>query len=498
MCGNIADESIYYLIREGQDITEINEFEIQRLIEDGFRTIHKEKEHKIISHDRNFQKITYEYNKKLNSYIYDCEDYEEQNAREQSVFSALLLHRCNEAISEYMQIVYKSVPAGEPDIEKLRMLYDAFIREVERYEYDKYLPDLDLRYEDIGIKNLLNDLNLIHSILEKEAEPILKIIEEYKESIRREAIEKNIPLYHISATPPEEMHDNQIKPSYNKSQYLQNFGKMLCASTEEIESNPYLLARANGGILVKLPIRERAYLIDKGNVSITRAEDDKTCKLTSNRNGYIYYLPIENFKPVVCLQYDRDTDDYKLQFDNEWISEKPINIPDQIKSNITKHGSNNLNGLTAKHANEVYAIESYTDVTSVLEHNQIFVNNELDKDDINYLVRECFGDQSVKTALLDFIQYGKIGYVNREANINYINIPDRIKKGIKLMYNALSIINGPSVKTTEELKSGQASIRSFIKRALQEGITYGEYVDILNNSARDNIKSENKDDKRLE
>jgi hypothetical protein len=337
----------------------------------------------------------------------------------------------------------------------------------------------------------MNDLNIIQGILKKEAEPVLQIIEDYKASIKREAKENNIPLYHVSSTAPEDMKDGQIKPSYNKSQFHQNFGKMLCASTEEMESNPYFLARANGGSLIRLPIRERAYLIDKGNVSVTEIEGEKTSRLISNRNGYIYYLPIENFSPVVCLKYDRDCDDYKLVFENEWISEKPVKIPESVKSDVKKQGTSNIKALAEKSTDEVYAIESYTDVTSVLGHNQIFVNNNLKGDDIDYLRFNCTYDQEVKMELLNYIHHGRIEYVNRAADINYINIPESVEHGIKLKYDALAIINGPALKTTDELKLGQASLKNFIKKALEDGITYGEYTEVINNSAKDSIAKHN-------
>jgi len=480
--GDIADEDLFYLIREGHKIERIGIDEVQALIDGGFKTIGKGKEKFLIKHDRPFQRVTYDTTRRINDYIYNHESSETVTEKEDEMFSYMLLQRLNKAIADCMEALHRA--PKEQKLEENPIIKDIsqiFYDELQNNGYDYYIDRADIDDEMLGEEHLFKNMQIVKSILEKEASSIISMIEEYKQALKREAKENKIALYHVSTTPPDQMRNGEITPSYNKSQYHQSFGKMVYASTESVEYNPYLMARVNGNGMYKLPIGRGFYLLQGNNVEITKNEEEQA-KAISKVPGYIYYLPIDTFEPMVHVKYDNERDEYIMQFDNEWTSIVPMKISSKIANNIRKIGEAKDVSADSCGKNEVYAIEQYSDVTCILEHNQIIVDRGLDRHEIEYVTQNAIGKINVRGILLNMLAEKRVRYFNGEAGINAIRGAKDIYEGPVIKYNAERIMGGPESFSPKEIRNQQVRIADFVKNAVKSGVTYGEYSEIMNHN----------------
>lgn len=472
--GDIAEEDLLYIIQGGHEIKAIDAMQVQKFIEDGFKTISNGKEQFIIRQNEPFQKTTHNIGRKINLYIYESTDLEERAKRKQMVKSALLLQECNQGISEYMEAIYKSEIQNSTSNEIIERIYENFVENIRRYEYDRYIPQEDLEIEKQGIDHLLSNMHIIREILEHEAAPVLQMIKEYMQELKTEAKSNNIMLYHVSTIAPYQLQDMELKPMYNKSQYFQNFGKMLCASTDSVISNAYLMARVNGKGMCRLPIGKKSYLLGGDNVYISKQKNGQV-RAISKIPGYIYYVPIEDFVPSIRLCYDKSRDEYYMEFDGEWTSDKALSVPEHVADNIKNRGDTK-EYPEGKDLSEVYAVEQYTDVTSILEHNQIIINKKLRKQDIYIITRRT---PNARKTILKLIREGKIHYLNGVAGINAIGAATNIYNGPVITYDGEKIMEGSSIVSPNEVRAQKIKLSDFVQNAIRNGITYGNYTEIM-------------------
>ena len=473
--GPVAREDLFYKFSEGEPITEIDSVEVQKIIDAGFKTFAKGREKHIINHDVYFQETSYKYADKLEKYLDANDKPDEREQREKSARAVSMLQKCNEAIARYKRIVYESQNGVNDSSDKIRNLYDSFVQYVDRFEYDKYLDQVHLCYEDIGIQHLLEDMQIVKKHLEKEGEPIIKIIDEYKKALKDDAIKNKIPLYHVSKYSPEQMKDGKIKPKFNVSQFGQEFDKMVFAATEDIKTNPYIFSRANGNGMYKLPISNNVYLMEQGDVEIITTGNELKEAVSKNPT-YVYYLPIDKFEPQVILKYMKRDDEYKIVFDNEWTAKDEFILPENVISNILKD-VDEVKVDSGVNPFEVYAVETYNNVTQILKSNQILINNGLDKDEIENLI---YGDpvfDCIENNIIAYIHNGKIRYINGELDINSIKLP--FKHNLDIVYDANEIINGTANRSGEEGALSRANFVEYVKCALDNGITQMDYAEAI-------------------
>ena len=490
--GEISEEDLFYLIRENQDIRQLSREEVEQLLDGGFKTISKGKEKNILSVDGPFRSTTYDFSQEINLYIEEAETEEEMNEREAEVYAVMMLQRVRQGIAYYKEAVYKSQNNPESRTQ-IKMLYDEFVKFVREHQYECDIPDEDISDDVAGIKHLLENLQKLEARLEEEAKPVLQIIEEYKQALKDEAIANNYMLYHVSARAPEEMEGSELRPHYEKTQFHQHFGEILCGSTENVESNVYLLARANGNKgMYKLPVGRNSYLIQGHDISVIQDENGNKRAVAKNP-GYIYYMPIDEFEPVIQLRYNQSKNEYSLEFEDEWVTDHPIRIPKEVTEHIGTKGETTEYPEDSD-SPEVFSIEKYDDVTSILEHNQILINNELGKRAIELLVHNIQTNMHISQRIIEYIRDKEVTYLNAEVGVNAHKGIVNMSKLPVISYKAEEILHGPSIVTTEEVRAQKIKLRDFVENAIRsKSVTYGSYMQIMNMRL-----PEEKDDKKQE
>lgn len=490
--GEISEEDLFYLIRENQDIRQLSMDKVRQLLDGGFKTIAKGREKDILSKDGPFRATTYDFSKEINLYIVEAETEEEMNEREAEVYAVIMLQRVRQGIAYYKEAVYNS--QNNPDsITQMKMIYDEFVKFVRKHEYEKDFPAEDISDQTVGIQHLLDNLQKLEEQLMEEAEPVLKIIEDYKQALKDEAFANNYMLYHVSIKSPEEMEGGELRPHFEKTQFHQYFGEILCGSTESVESNPYILARVNGNKgMQRLSVGRNSYLLNGHDVSVE--QDEKGNKRAVAKNpGYIYYMPIDEFEPVIQLKYNQDKNEYHFEFEEEWVTDHPIRIPREVTEHIGAKGEIKEYPEDIDEP-EVFAIEKYDDVTSILEHNQILINNDLGKRPIDLLVKNVQTNMHVSQRIIDYIRDKKVTYLNAEVGVNVYKGIVNMSKLPVINYQAEAILHGQSVVTTEEVRPQRARIRAFVENAIRsKSVTYGDYMEIMRMRL-----PEEKDDKKQE
>lgn len=512
--GNVADNDLFYLIKEGEDIKLLSIEEVKEILDNGFKTIAKGKERYIIRKDSPFQRASYEYGQEINMYIMSAEDENEIEERANQVFAVLLLQRLRKVIADYKEKLYEYAKVTDSHlVEDIESIYDgksvselnnqdilksmflpmfnSFVEQVNKYEYSEFFDEEDFKSDSMkGLQNFYANMKKLEVILEEQAEPIIEIIESYKAALKEEAILNNIKLYHVSTIPPEKM-GGSLKPHYAKTQYHQNFDKVLCASTESVEANPYIMARVNGNGMYRLPLGIKSYILSGNNVSVEK-DDNGNLRAISKVPGYIYYMPIEDFEPMVLLKYNDDTGEYFFEFDQEWTTNHEIQIPNKVTEHIGKRGDTSSVSIP-ENESEVYSIESYTDVTNILEHNQIAINKDLNTEDMKHLSsNRYFNNMNVQSTIINMIQAGRIRYLNGEVGINvYREAQNAVDKPV-ITYDGKQILEGPQTVSAGDIGRQKIKLREFVKNAISSGIKYGDYMEIMNHSNED--KSDNHDE----
>lgn len=483
--GLVQDEDLFYLIRGGQDIVPLSKNQVQNLIKEGFTTFANGREQLIIQDDKNFQKATFDVGRKINQYMNAFSSQDEKDMKDRMIHSYLFLQKCNEAISNFKDLMSRC-KTGKPCCNKaIRQLYTACMTDIFYYGYDKYISSKDIENDEVGLENFLNNLQNIKSVLEKESQPIIEIVQEYKQKLKAEVKSKGILLYHVSTIPPELLEDKELKPMSYRNQYNQDIGGTLCASTADIESNVYLMSKVNGKGVYRLPVEDNIYMLEGNNVRIIKSPSGQA-KAISKQPGYIYYMSVDNFEPVVNLKYDMYRDEYVIEFNNDWISKEAMKIPDRVAENIKNKGDTK-DCPEDIDASQVYAIERYTDVTSVLEYNQIIVNRGLKKEDMQYIINNCFGDSSIKGVVLENIKNGRLDYLNGEARINGIGIAGSRCNGPQIIYDGEQIMDGEPIKTPDEVRAQKQKLFNFVENAIKNGVTYGDYMQIASQTNLENV-----------
>ena len=504
--GEIAENDLFYLIKEGEPIRILTTDEVQDILDNGFKTLAKGKEQRLLSKDEHFKKITYEYGQEINEYLMATDNEDEMDERDAQAFAVILLQRLRKAIADYKEKIYQFAYSTNLykriDIEEffagkhcdgldniyaikglIQPLYDSFVIEVNKYGYASYFDEEDIQPDStIGIEHFLANMKKLEEILVEQAGPVIDIIEDYKAALKEEAVRDGIKLYHVSTISPDKMHGS-LRPHYAKTQYHQDFGKVFCASTESIESNPYILARVNDGFMYRLPLPGKAYMLTGGNVSIEKSEDG-TSRAVSRVPGYIYYVPIDDFEPMVLLKYNEDSGEYFFEFEEEWTTDKEIRIPEAVKEHIGNRGETEIVPEQEDDEPEVYAIESYTDVTSILEHNQFVIRKDISYDEMMRVVSSRMINNT-RAMLIRMLQDGKISYLNGEAGINVIRGAMSVTDKTVITYDAKKILEGPQTISSEDVRRQKIKLQEFVKGALSSGIRYGDYIEIMKHSIED-------------
>lgn len=489
--GEISEADLFYLIREGQDIRQLDVEEVKELLDNGFKTISKGKEKNLLSKDGQFKSTTFDFGCEINLYIEEAESEEEMIEREAEVYAALMLQKVREGIALYKEAIYYS--KDNPDSsKKVSFIYDEFVKFMREHEYDGIFSTEDLSNPEIGFSHLLENMEKLESKLIEEAGPVLQIIEDYKQALKDEAIANNYMLYHISTKSPEEMEDGVLKPHYEKTQFGQHFGKILCGSTESVKTNAYILSRVNGDGMYRLPVGKHSYLLKGHGVSVVQGEDGSK-RVVSKKPGYIYYLPIDEFEPVIMLKYNRHKNEYSFLFEEEWVTDKEIAIPKEVTEHLGELGDTKKNPDNEGNR-EVFSIEKYNDVTSILEHNQFIINNELGQNAINMLVKNIQVNMHIVHRIIAYIRDKQVTYLNGEAGINVHRDAAEASKLPQISYTADAILHGPSVVTTDEVSAQKHRIRDFVENALRKkNITYVDYMRIMSMKLPDDNEKNKKD-----
>lgn len=419
--GQVREDDVFYLIQDSGDIVNINEEEVRTLLENGLELFRKDAQ--IISKDNPFDEVNKQFNTKLNIYT---------GEHPEAAYAAILLQCCKRYISHYQNgEYYKHFSKKRLNME-LEKAFEVF----KQYEeYFKKMPEeiritlqnkidecvslynMGKENDTVPDKRLYELITELEGYFSEEAKEIVQMTEDYKKLLIQCAKDKNILLTHISPCPPEKMENQVIRPNYRPSQYGSEFGNYVFACSEDNSTNTYLIARANNSGMRLLPniYINPIYLLGADNIDIIRDDDQKPGRVASKEPGYIYYIKPEGFTPEVELMVSTDyisNGTLHFNFGDEWKYNGEIELPE--KSSLS----------------QVTKIEEFTDVTQILESNQILTQKiPLTEEEI-----ECLQNTyTVRKKILELLEAGKIRYLNGESGVNSLNIrrmniPDKSKK----------------------------------------------------------------------
>ena len=226
-----------------------------------------------------------------------------------------------------------------------------------------------------------SDIEEVISKLKELAKPVIDLNLQYQSAIKTSLINSGQNLTAVRVQSPESL-DGKISCSRNLlSQFEEEQGNWVFASSTPTEENAYL-ARCQGNGM--LGMGNNMYYYPDSALEI------RDGKLLINPKGYIYYIKPTDFTPVTTVRRSKDRKPTFI-FDNEWTCPHDISL----EHDITR-------------------IEEFTDVSFLLEHLQLFTGTDIDLREELY----ASGGPRRMEILKNGIASGKIQYLNGLLNIN--------------------------------------------------------------------------------
>lgn len=187
---------------------------------------------------------------------------------------------------------------------------------------DSYLKKNTINFFDKKISSVEEALEA----LKKTAMSAIKLNEQYCNIIKSYFLNNDLKLTAIRVLSPEQM--GKIIPRSKKllSQFEEEEGDWVFASSTPKEENPYI-GRCHGKGMLNLG-NNMFYYYDS-------SLDFKDGRLFIEPNGYIYYIRPDDFSPVTTVKRNRDGLAHFI-FDDEWIYPHDISLEKDI-SNIEEY-----------------------------------------------------------------------------------------------------------------------------------------------------------------
>ena len=227
------------------------------------------------------------------------------------------------------------------------------------------------------------------SKLEELARPVIDLNMQYQNSLKEYLIASGQELTAVRVQSPESL-NGRISCSKNLlSQFEEEQGNWVFASSIPLEENAYL-ARCQGHGM--LGMGKKMYYYSNSALEI------KDGRLLINPKGYIYYVKPSDFTPVTTVRRSKTGNPFFI-FDDEWTCPHDISL----EHDITR-------------------IEEFSDVTFLLEHLQLFIG---ENEEVKKALYTSGGPKRMEI-LKNAIATGKIQYLNGILNINVLD--DFIKR----------------------------------------------------------------------
>lgn len=438
LCGN---EDVFYKIKDNSDIEKLDVNQMKDFIESGFKTFKVGKEQRILRLDNPFQDIIAKYYRKLNNYYRAEEDPEKQKRRHRRIISMKYLQDCKHFIAQ----VDEYINSGDIDTNKLIGINNAFSKFSKYSGVDIIDPNDPSQRKKCDCMLLRTKMVELERKLSDDALPVILVMEKCRKEIKDRALERGVKLYHLSKIAPEEYKDAKIGAQGGYNSFGTTYGKYVDASTRKLDTNIEKLSIPNNGEVYVLPHIPNAYFLDANNVHIEENAGSKKAML--NNPGYVYYMDLKDFYPDIGYEYNFDAVEYGITFNGEWLHNGDIDIPKNV--------------------------ESYRDVTSVLNRNQVILNVNVPKEEIHFNNVETA--EKLKNTIIENIKEEKICYLNGEVNVNDLHLLDELKPKVDLVYDANALMNANPIKTPEQVAVQKHALEEFVKNALNRGVSKSEY-----------------------
>lgn len=273
-------------------------------------------------------------------------------------------------------------------VDDLQEKYNKILATFSTEQVKKARRVLDKSSEEVHQTKENVSLNI--ETMNEEVKPIIQLMRQFEDEIKRIYLENGGYLTHITDVAPENMRGGKILKSKNRANnYETERGDWTFASSSPTDGrNPYL-ARTRGGMIL---IEKNAYVYGGDNIEVKTDENGKKRAILGVPN-YIYKINPKKFRPVTILNCDRLGNSY-FEFSEEWISNDDVDINNK---------------------EEVIGVEKITDVTELLKNYQVFC--DVNREGIGMKIRTSRRGEALHI-LQNSIQNGNLRYINGEADIN--------------------------------------------------------------------------------
>ena len=441
--GLCSNEDVFYKIEDNSKIEKLDRAQIQNLLDSGFKGFKEGRESELIRNDGPFQDIVAKYYRRMNEYWNKELDPQKKSLKQRQFISMNYLQECNKYIAQ----IDKYIDDGDIDLKRLVDLNNeiakfSMLSGVEKIDYNN-----NQQRKNCDCMSLKNKMEELKKKLTRDAMPLVHMVDECKNEIKKRAIEQNVPLYHISTKSPEEYTNGIIKPFPGYNSIGTKFGKYVDATTRRLDSNIETLSIPNNGEVYDIPHMQNAFFLDANNIHLEKHEGKAKAML--NSPGYAYYMNPKTFNPDVKFGLASGCYEYGIFFDGDWMHEGEIDI-----------------------SRDVTDVEEYSDVTSVLGNNQIILNINMGKDE---LIINNMTPEKIKEYVIQNLRDKRIRYLNGEIGINDLHLLDELKPKREIVYSASKLMDTVPIKTPEQVTEQKHRIEEFLKNALNKGISKQEY-----------------------
>lgn len=441
--GLCSNEDAFYKIEDNSKIEKIDRAQVQELLDFGFSTFKNGKEEGLIRNDGPFQDIVAKYYRKMNDYCNKELDSEKKRLKQRQFISMKYLQECDKYIAKIDEYIQK----GDINIKRLVDLNN----EIAKFSISSGVEKIDFdnreQRKSCDCMLLRNKMEELKTKLTNEAMPLILMLNQCKSEIKRRAIEQNVPLYHISNKSPEQYDNGIIKPFSGYNSSGTKYGKYVDASTRKFETNIETMSIPNNGEVYAIPHMRNAYFLDANNISLEKQDGDVRAIL--NNPGYAYYMKPKNFEPDVRFDLSKASYEYGLFFDGDWLHEGELDI-----------------------SKDVIDVKEYTDVTSVVDNNQVILNLNMSKDELPIDEITLNG---IKANVIQKLSEKRIRYLNGEMGVNDLHLLDELKPKKEIVYSANKLVNTVPIKTPKQVAEQKHRIEEFLKNALNKGVSKQEY-----------------------
>jgi len=261
----------------------------------------------------------------------------------------------------------------------------------------RFIDAVNSIIQNAGISNFEDVFTQAQEIAKPVSKDLDTLKSGYEQSIKTAYVESGNLLKHATGISPEEMEDGKIQLSKNReNQYLTSIGDYVFASSEEDSQDMYV-ARANTGGMYAF---EKFCITGGDNIQNI---DNQQRRVLLKKPAYVYSISPQKFNPVTNIETRNGNPVFV--FGQEWISDEAVDINDK---------------------SQVPDIETVKDITSILEHTQLFCNTGKNRD-ISREIMKLQGNDRI-SAIRTAIMNGELRYINGEADRNVLNGLEGIQK----------------------------------------------------------------------